>query len=143
MHGRWAGDACLLCPIHDADGILGCMLAILEDAQHLHAGGDAQYAVVAATGGLGVEMRARHGGGTGLLAGLDGELVAHLVDGDGAAEGAGGGGEPVAGLLVGGRKGESGHARLSRGSWVIVSQSRYERLMRMETGTSDSKGSDR
>lgn len=61
-------------------------------------------------------MRASTGWRAGLTAGADGKGVAHGVDVDFAAEGAGGVDEPVAGLFVRVREGEAGHAGVGFGA---------------------------
>lgn len=71
-----------------------------EGAEHGDAGCHAEDAVVASACRLRVKVGAGEGGWARAAAGADGELVAHFVHGESAAEGLGCSGEPVARELV-------------------------------------------
>ena len=112
-HGDGEAGAFFVGPVHDGEGELSVDLVFVEDLEELDGGGDAEDAVIASAGGLGVEVGAGAGGGPGAAAMADGELVAHGVGGEGAAELTCFRHEPFAGLFVGGGEGEAGHANVS------------------------------
>lgn len=100
----------LLRPVNSANRKLGFHLILMQYPQHLYRSRHTQNPVIPASSRLRIEMRPRDCWGTITLALADSELIPHFIYGDFAAEGFCGGGEPVAGELVGVGKGEPGHS---------------------------------
>ena len=105
----------LLGPVDDANRALGLDVVLIEDFEDLQPSENAENAIVAATRWLCVQVRPHHDWRhVFLLAGSNGEKVAHLVEEGLAAQLFGRPHEPVSHFLVRVIETQPSHARLRR-----------------------------